>query len=82
MHVLIGAPQRAVETWSHQCTEQLWATQTWVAGAGRHLGPRRVVRCVAQIVDLRALPTCRYLYNNMLSGTLPKWTSMTAMTEL
>jgi hypothetical protein len=33
--------------------------------------------------DVRALPTCRWLSNNSLSGTLPKeWSAMTSLTQL
>jgi hypothetical protein len=33
--------------------------------------------------DVLALPTCRYLDHNNLSGTLPKeWSTMTALQKL
>jgi hypothetical protein len=45
----------------------------------------RAVSCKACIPppDVRALPTCRYLHNNKLSGTLPtEWSAMSALDTL
>jgi hypothetical protein len=45
----------------------------------------QAVSCKACIPspDVRALPTCRQLYDNNLSGTLPtNWSALTAVTTL
>jgi hypothetical protein len=56
----------------HSCVGTAWASP-------------RAVSCKACIPppDVRALPTCRWLYKNQLSGTLPKeWSALTALSGL
>jgi hypothetical protein len=52
---------------------------------GPGLGGSQAVSCKACIPppDVRALPTCRWLYNHMPSGTLPKeWSALTSLIYL
>jgi hypothetical protein len=58
--------------------EQSWAVGTAWASPG-------AVSCKACIPppDVRAMPTCRNLRSNNLSGTLPtEWSALTALTYL
>jgi hypothetical protein len=85
MHVLIGGtttPDGAGRGMVPRMHRAAVVGQSWV---GTAWAPPRAVSCKKWITppDVRALPTCRHLYNNKLSGTLPtEWSALSSVSLL
>jgi hypothetical protein len=75
-------------TTGHRASGKLFQQKHCCFGDAKVAGVWRQLRCCtteacAAPSDVRALPPCRHLYSNSLSGTLPKeWIAMTSLTDL
>jgi hypothetical protein len=71
--------------WKAGCSPTVQRSVGYAVLRERRLGVSSGVAIQACLpsFDVRALPTCRGLYNNSLSGTLPKgWSTMTSLKNL
>jgi hypothetical protein len=85
MHMLEGGtttPDSAGRGMVPRMCKAAVVEQSWVGAAWASPGAVLCKACIPP-PDVRALPTCRQLYDNNLSGTLPtEWSALTALTSL